>query len=157
MFDEIVARYQDILGDLDAFAYTVTLPDSGVLATEDAVRRLGFDPSALRGHGKVHSPGTLHLYQTGAGIVTLDWTNPGEDRQEVTNRLAGTGFQHWYVSFDIEGNTSMYVRYGETEGDLDHPGPSDIPFSQRADRLGPLSKYRDCPRPVTTARWQRPR
>lgn len=143
MFDEIVAHYQDMLDDLDAFAYTVTLPVSGRLLIEDAVRRLGFAPSALRGREESHSPGCLHLYQVDTGIVTLDWTNPGEDRQEISNRLAGEGFRHWYVSFDIEGNTSMYVRYGEIEGDLDHPGPMELSFSQRSDRLGPLSGYRE--------------
>ncbi|MGP3913808.1 hypothetical protein [Nonomuraea sp. 10N515B] len=143
MFDEIVARYRDLLNDLDTFAYTVTLPDSGTLLIEDAVRRLGFDPLTLKGYEDRHIPGSLHLYQVDPGIVTLDWTNPGEERQEISNRLSGVGFRHWYVSVDIEGNTSMYVRYGEIEGDLDHPGPIDIPFDQRSERLGPLSGYRE--------------
>ncbi|MEU7738939.1 hypothetical protein [Nonomuraea sp. NPDC049158] len=142
MFDEIVARYRDMLNDLDTFAYTVTLPNSGMLLIGDAVRRLGFDPLALKGYEDFHGPGGLHLYQVDTGIVTLDWTNPGEERQEISNRLSGVGFRHWYVSVDIEGNTSMYVRYGEMEGDLDHPQPIDIPFAQRSERLGPLIGYR---------------
>ncbi|WP_049559671.1 hypothetical protein [Nonomuraea sp. SBT364] len=132
-----------MLDDLDTIAYTVTLPDSGTLLIGDAVRRLGFNPNTLKSPGQWEPSGLLYLYQVDNGIVTLDWVNPGEDRQNITDRLAGEGFRHWYVSFDIEGNTSMYVRYGEIEGDLDHPGPIDIPFSQRSDRLGPLSGYRE--------------
>ncbi|MET7336290.1 hypothetical protein [Nonomuraea sp. NPDC005650] len=143
MFDEIVARYRDLLEDLDTFAYTVTLPDSGALSIEDAVHRLGCDPLTLIGDEDQHSPGSLHLYRVDQGIVTLDWTNPGEERQEVSNRLSGPGFRHWYVSVDIEGNTSMYVRYGNLEGDLDHPGPIDIPFHERSERLGPMNGYRE--------------
>ncbi|MEV3978176.1 hypothetical protein [Nonomuraea sp. NPDC049758] len=144
MSDEIVARYGDMLSGLDTIAYTVTLPDSGVLSIKDAVRRLGADLATLQGPDELpHSTGSISLYRVGNGIVTLDWVNPGGDRTEMTERLAGEGFRHWYVSFDIEGNTSMYARYGHAEGFLDHPDPDPLPFTRWADHLGPLSPYID--------------
>ncbi|WP_432932779.1 hypothetical protein ACQPZZ_15880 [Microbispora sp. CA-135349] len=143
ILDEIVARYDDILDrlGLDTFAYTVTIPDAGFLAIEDAVRRLGFDSAAVHGPGGSQPSGGISLYQVGTGLVTLDWTNPSDDRKQVTDRLAGEGFRHWYLSFDIEGNTSLYARYGKAEGYLDHPEPVDIPFTDWRDCLGPLSRY----------------
>ncbi|MEU8252221.1 hypothetical protein [Nonomuraea sp. NPDC048916] len=129
---------------LDTFAYTVTMPDSGALSIEEAVRRIGADLTTLQGPDELpHSTGSLGLYQVGSGIVTLDWVNPGGDRMEMTERLAGQGFRHWYVSFDIEGNTSMYARYGEAEGYLDHPEPDSTPLTKWTDHLGPLSPYTD--------------
>ncbi|MEV8637255.1 hypothetical protein AB0395_36995 [Streptosporangium sp. NPDC051023] len=142
MFDEIITRYDDMLDRLaDFFAYTVTVPESGTLTTEDALLRLGFTPAAVRDPGEPHSSEGISLYQAATGIVTLDWTNPSPDRQEVTNRLAGDGFRHWYLAFDIEGNSTMYVRYGEAEGYLEHPEPGYIPFTHWTDHLGPLSAY----------------
>ncbi|MFF0868586.1 hypothetical protein ACFYUV_43000 [Nonomuraea sp. NPDC003560] len=47
------------------------------------------------------------------------------------------------MSFDIEGNTSMYARYGQVEGYLHHPDPAPPPFTRWADHLGPLSPYID--------------
>ncbi|MGV9600751.1 hypothetical protein ACWDR1_29230 [Streptosporangium sandarakinum] len=144
MFDEIVARYDEMLDRIgDFFAYTVTIPDSGVLMIDDAVRRLGFDPATLQRPGERQASGGIFLQQVGAGIVTLDWTNPGSDRRQVTDRLAGEGFRHWYLAFDIEGNTTLYVRYGEAEGYLEHPEPIYIPFTHWTDHLGPLSPYTD--------------
>jgi hypothetical protein len=143
MFDEIVARYDDMLDrlGLDTFAYTVTIPNSGVLTVDDAVRRLGDDPAALQSTGGQHVSGALSLYQVGTGIAMVDWANPSGDRKQVTDRLAGSGFRHWYLTFDIEGNTTMYVRYGEAEGNLEHPEPISIPFTHWTDHLGPLSTY----------------
>ncbi|WP_406316527.1 hypothetical protein OHA77_05250 [Streptosporangium sp. NBC_01639] len=141
MFDEIVARYDEMLERLclDTFAYTVTIPDSGVLTIEDAMRRLGAAPAAVRGLGEPHDSDRLSLCQAGSGVVTLDWY-PVE-RQEITDRLAGDGFRHWYLCSDIEGNTIMYARYGEAEGYLEHPEPGYIPFTPWTDRFGPLSPY----------------
>ncbi|MCC5574395.1 hypothetical protein IMZ11_01915 [Microtetraspora sp. AC03309] len=141
MFDEIVARYDAMLERLclGTFAYTVTIPDSGVLTIEDVMRRLGATPAAVRGPGGPPDSDRLSLYQVGSGVVTLDWY-PVE-RQEITDRLAGDGFRHWYLSFDIEGNTIMYARYGEVEGCLEHPEPGYIPFTPWTDRFGPLSPY----------------
>jgi hypothetical protein len=143
MLDEIVARYEDMLDrlGLDTFAYTVTIPDAGVLTIEDAVRRLESAVAALQEIEKPYGSGALSLHQVGTGIVTLDWTNPGDDRKRVTDQLAGDGFRHWYVAFDIEGNTTAYVRYGETEGILEHPEPVSLPFTNWTDHLGPLSSY----------------
>ncbi|MBG0814316.1 hypothetical protein [Planomonospora sp. ID82291] len=59
----------------------------------------------------------------------------------MTDRLAGDGFRHWRLSFDIEGNTVMYARYGNAEGFLEHPEPGWIPFTHWTDHLGPLSAY----------------
>lgn len=143
MLDEIVARYDDMLDflGLDTFAYTVTMPDSGILTVEDAVRCLAFDSAALLGPGEPGSGHVLSLYQVGTGIVTLNWSNPYDDLKQVTDRLAGDGFRHWYLSFDIEGNTVMYARYGEAEGGLEHPEPGWIPFTHWTDHLGPLTPY----------------
>ncbi|GGO05968.1 hypothetical protein GCM10010116_11730 [Microbispora rosea subsp. aerata] len=138
MLDELVARYNDLLADLDAIAYTVTIPDTGVLTIDDAVRRLGFEPAAVLGPGQPCPPDSISLYQVGTGLVTLGWY---AHYKEVTDRLAGEGFRHWYLSYDIEGNTSLYVRYGEAEGSLEHPEPIDIPFTDWRDLLGPLSPY----------------
>ncbi|WP_055483199.1 hypothetical protein [Sphaerimonospora mesophila] len=143
MLDKIVARYDDMLGllGLDTFAFTVTVPDSGILTVEDAVRRLGFDPAALLDSGEPHSGHDLSLYQVGTGIVTLNWTNPYDDLKQVTDRLAGDGFRHWYLSYDIEGNTVIYARYGETEGCLEYPEPGWFPFTPPTDYFGPLRHY----------------
>ncbi|GAA3467826.1 hypothetical protein [Nonomuraea roseola] len=138
MFDEIIARYDALA--LHTFAYTVTMPGSGVLAIEDAARRLGFDPAMVRGHEEPHSDCGLSLYQIGTGIVMFD-RNPGGYRNETIDRLAGEGFRHWSLAFDIEGNTSMYVRYGDAEGHLEHPEEIWIPFTHWADHLGPLVGY----------------
>ncbi|WP_433226045.1 hypothetical protein [Microtetraspora malaysiensis] len=141
MLDEIVTYYTDMLDRLcfDFFAYTVTIPDSGVLTIEDAMRRLGAAPAAVRSPGEPVDSDRLSLYQVGNGVVTLDW-HPVE-RQEITDRLAGDGFQHWYLCVDIDGNTIMYARYGAAEGYLEHPEPADIPFTPWTDRFGPLSPY----------------
>ncbi|MFF0868587.1 hypothetical protein ACFYUV_43005 [Nonomuraea sp. NPDC003560] len=83
--DGIVARYGDMLSHLDTIAYTVTLPDSGVLSIKDAVRRLRADLATLQGPDELpRSTGSISLYQVGNGIVTLDWVNPGGDRTELT-------------------------------------------------------------------------
>ncbi|MEU7885396.1 hypothetical protein AB0B54_07830 [Microbispora bryophytorum] len=141
MLDEIVARYDDMLDrlGLDSFAYTVTIPDSGVLTIEDAMRRLGAVPAAVQSPGDPHDNDRLSLHQVGNGVVTLDW-HPVE-RQQVTDRLTGDGFRHWYLSFDIEGNTILYACYGEDEGHLEHPEPACIPFTHWTDHFGPLSPY----------------
>ncbi|MFF0249894.1 hypothetical protein [Streptosporangium sandarakinum] len=144
MFEEIVARYDAMLDRIgDFFAYTVTIPDSGVLTIDDAVRRLGFDPATLQRPGGRQASGGIFLHQAGAGIVTLDWANPGSDRRQVTDRLAGEGFRNWYLACDIEGNTTVYVRYGKAEGHLEHPEPGYIPFTHWTDHLGPLGPYTD--------------
>ncbi|MFF3666287.1 hypothetical protein [Microtetraspora malaysiensis] len=141
MLDKIVAHYDDMLDRLcfDSFAYTVTIPDSGVLTIEGAMRRLGATPAAVRGLQEPVDSDRLSLYQVGTGVVTLDW-HPVE-RQEITDRLAGDGFRHWYLCIDIEGNTIMYARYGAAEGHLEHPEPGYIPFTHWTDHFGPLSPY----------------
>lgn len=141
MFDEKISRYRDMVDDLDTFAYTVTIPESGVLTIEETVRRLGFAPSVLEGPGQMHGTGGIALYQVSSGVITLDGINPGEDRKQLTDRLAGDGYRHWYVAFDIEGNTTLYVRYGAAEGYLQHPEPNPITFPSWAEDLGPLRSY----------------
>ncbi|PZG20406.1 hypothetical protein [Nonomuraea aridisoli] len=97
-------------------------------------------PGDLRGPG--YGSG-LDLYQVAAGVVTLDWDFPRPERKELTDRLGGAGFRHWYVATDLNAATSMYVRYGEAEGDLLHPEPIHVPFTHWSDHLGPLRSYAD--------------
>ena len=143
MFDDTIARYHDMLDylELDTFAYTVTVPDTGVLSIEDAVRRLQLDHAAVQAPNEPHRSGVLHLYQVGSGVVTLDWVNLGGGREQMIQRLSGDGLRHWYVSFDIAGSTSMYVRYGVAEGYLDYPEPASLPFTPWTDLLGPLIPF----------------
>ncbi|MFI6791754.1 hypothetical protein ACIBG4_30940 [Nonomuraea sp. NPDC050383] len=142
MFDEIVAHYDDLIAEIgDTIAYTVTIPDSGILTLEEAMHRMGFDPAALQAPGQLHSVGSLSLYQVGAGIATLDWINPAEERRQVTDRLAGVGHRHWQVSYDMACNTVMYVRYGADEGWVEHPEPARLPFTHWTEYLGPLIGY----------------
>ncbi|MEV5413471.1 hypothetical protein AB0K60_32145 [Thermopolyspora sp. NPDC052614] len=144
MLDEVVAHYTELLDHLgEDMAYTVTIPDSGILAIDEAVRRMGFGTVELRGPSEPHSGADLSLYQVGAGIVTLNWSFPLPEHKQVTDRLGGEGFRHWYVAFDINGGTTMYVRYGNTEGNLEHPEPLDLPFTPWTDLLGPLAGYAD--------------
>ncbi|MFB9964332.1 hypothetical protein [Sinosporangium siamense] len=145
MLDETVARYDDLLDRLgiDTFVYTVTLPDAGVLTVERAAHRLGFAPGALQDSERPYGGNFLTLYQAGSGIVTLDWSHPYSDRKQVTDRLTGDGIRHWYLSFDIEGNTSMFVCYGQVEGYLESPEPVSIPFTGWREHLGPLGAYAD--------------
>ncbi|OUC95134.1 hypothetical protein [Streptosporangium minutum] len=141
MFGEIVARYAELIDLMtwESVAYTVTIPDYGVLTVEDAVCRLGFDAAAMRAPGEAQ-PDDLAIQQVGTGIVT--WSNnPCDDSREVTNRLGGEGFRHWYLAGDIEGNTTMYVRYGDSDGQLDFPEPGWTPFTAWTDHLGPLAPY----------------
>jgi hypothetical protein len=141
VFDEIVRRYAELIDLItwESIAYTVTIPDSGVLTVEDAVRRLRYDPAVLCAPGEV-LPDDLALQQVGTGIVT--WSNnPYDDGKEVTDRLGGKGFWHWYLAGDIEGNTTMYARYGDSDGQLDFPEPGWIPFTKWTDHLGPLAPY----------------
>ncbi|MFI6500070.1 hypothetical protein [Nonomuraea typhae] len=119
MFNEIVAHYDDLITEIgDTIAYTVTIPDSGILALEEVVRRMGFDPATLQGPGQPHSVGSLSLHQVGAGIATLDWINPTEERLQVTDRLAGEGW-------------------------VEHPEPARLPFTHWTEYLGPLIGYAD--------------
>ncbi len=142
MLDEVLAHYDDLLDRLgEDMAYTVTIPDSGIITIDEAVHRMGFDTAELRAPGKPHSGDRLALHQVGAGIVTLNWSFPLPEHKQVTDRLGGEGFRHWYVAFDINASTTMYVRYGETEGDLEHPEPIDMPFTPWTELLGPLAGY----------------
>jgi len=143
VFHDIIARYHHMLDylELDTFAYTVTVPDSGLLSVEDAVRRLQLHHAAVQVPNEPHRWGALHLYQVGSGVVTLDWVNLGDGREQMIQRLAGDGFRHWYVSFDNIGSTSMYVRYGAAEGYLDHPEPASLPLTPWTDLLGPLIPF----------------
>ncbi|MEU7738942.1 hypothetical protein [Nonomuraea sp. NPDC049158] len=142
MLDHLVEKYEEILNalTLDAFAYTVTIPDSGQLAPAEAIHRLQLDPAALRTPEHVQ-PDDLTLIAVGDAIVTLDAVNPGPDRKEATDRLAGQGFRHWYLADDIEGNTTLYARYGDAEGEVRFPEPLAIPFTPWTDFLGPLTPY----------------
>ncbi|MEU6799151.1 hypothetical protein ABZ907_46310 [Nonomuraea wenchangensis] len=156
MFDEIAKRYAQLVSLLtwESVAYTVTVPDYGVLAVKDAVRRLGFDAAVVRAPGEVR-PDDLALQQVGAGVVT--WSNnPYPDGKEVTDRLGGKGFRHWYLAEDIEGNTTMYARYGDSEGQLDFPEPGWIPFTPWTDRLGPLTPYAEIFAAVYDTWWDDP-
>ncbi|MFC4013894.1 hypothetical protein ACFOY2_42170 [Nonomuraea purpurea] len=124
--------------------YTVTIPDSGILTIEDAVRRMGYTTTDLQGPDDwSHSGDSISLHQVGACIVTLDWVFPLPERRQVTDRLRGEGYRHWYVAFDTNGYTSMHVRYGEAEGDLEGPEPASGPFTPWTELLGPLSAYVD--------------
>ncbi|GAA1647634.1 hypothetical protein GCM10009733_050950 [Nonomuraea maheshkhaliensis] len=143
--NEIVARYTDALDQFgEDMAYTVTIPDSGVLTVEDAVRRMGYTAADLQGPDELpHTDDSISLHRVGAGIVTLDENVPTPERRQVTDRLGGEGFRHWHVAFDINGYTSMHVRYGATVGDLEGPEPASIPFTPWTELLGPLSAYID--------------
>ncbi|TDD09595.1 hypothetical protein [Nonomuraea diastatica] len=143
MLDEAVARYSDILDYLgEDMAYTVTLPNSGELTIEEAVRRMGFDPIEIEGPGTVpHSGHSIRLYQVGVGVVTLDGVYPTPERKQVTDQLGGDGFRHWYVAFDINGNASMYADYGGGQGKLEYPEPINLPFTPWTELLGPLRPY----------------
>ncbi|MBN6055043.1 hypothetical protein JYK22_24110, partial [Nonomuraea sp. RK-328] len=145
VFDEVVTRYADLLEDglPDTITYTVTIPDSGVLTVEEAARRMGFDPAALQGPEQPHTSGGLSLRQVRTGMATLDWLNPMPERREITDRLAGEGFRHWLVSYDMACNTSMYARYGAEEGWVEHPEPARLPFTHWTEYLGPLIRYAD--------------
>ncbi|MEV0151980.1 MULTISPECIES: hypothetical protein [unclassified Nonomuraea] len=141
MFGEIAKCYGELvhLMTRESVAYTVTVPDYGALTVEDAVRRLGCDAAVVRAPGEVR-PDDLALQQVDTGVVT--WSNnPYPDGKEVTDRLGGEGFRHWYLAGDIEGNTTMYARYGDSDGQLDFPEPGWIPFTPWTDRLGPLAPY----------------
>ncbi|MEU6794176.1 hypothetical protein ABZ907_20970 [Nonomuraea wenchangensis] len=135
MLDEVVARYTDMRDQFgEDMAYTVTIPDSGVLTIDDAVRRTGYTVTDLQGPDDLPRPrDSISLHQVGAGIVTLDWVFPVPERRQVTDRLGGDGFRHWYVAFDINGYTSMHIvtdkpkaslRVPSRPPDLSHPGPS---------------------------------
>ncbi|MEV4074448.1 hypothetical protein ACGFJC_08475 [Nonomuraea fuscirosea] len=143
MLDEAVARYTDMRDQFgEDMAYTVTIPDSGVLTIDDAVRRMGYTATDLQGPDDLPRPrDSISLHQVGAGIVTLDWVFPVPERRQVTDHLGGEGFRYWYVAFDINGCTSMHVRYGEAEGDLEGPEPASGPFTPWTEVLGPLSAY----------------
>lgn len=145
MLDEAVARYTDMLDQLgEDMAYTVTIPDAGVLTVDDAVRRMGYTSTDLQAPDDLPRLGNgISLHQVGAGIVTLDWAFPVPERRQVTDQLGGEGFRHWYVAFDINGCTSMHVRYGEAEGDLEGPEPASGPFTPWTELLGPLRDYVD--------------
>ncbi|MEU8355396.1 hypothetical protein AB0C27_05215 [Nonomuraea sp. NPDC048882] len=143
--NEIVARYTDALDQFgEDMTYTVTIPDSGVLTVEAAVRRMGYTAADLQGPDELpHTGGSISLRQVGAGIVTLDGNFPTPERRQVTDRLGGEGFRHWHVAFDINGCTSMHVRYGAAEGDLEGPEPASRPYTPWTELLGPLSTYVD--------------
>ncbi|GAA3155740.1 hypothetical protein [Nonomuraea salmonea] len=143
MLDEAVARYTGMLDQFgEDMAYTVTIPDSGVLTIDDAVRRMGYTASDLQGPDDLpHLSDGISLHQVGAGIVTLGWVFPVPEHRQMTDQLGGEGFRHWYVAFDINGCTSMHVRYGEAEGDLEGPEPASGPFTPWTELLGPLSAY----------------
>ncbi|GAA5065882.1 hypothetical protein HNP84_001251 [Thermocatellispora tengchongensis] len=143
MFDEIIAHYTQLVNDLDCFAFTVTIPDSGVLTVQDAARRLGGDPATLSPPGRPHpgDPG-LSLYEVGAGVLIWE-PSPAGFHDARIDRLAGEGFRYWSLACDIEGNTSVYVRYGNAEGHLDDPHPDGLPFTLGRDDLGPIGRYAD--------------
>ncbi|NRQ36308.1 hypothetical protein HII36_31405 [Nonomuraea sp. NN258] len=142
-FGALVRRYALLVDEMtwESIAYTVTVPDSGVLTVADAIRRLGYEAGAVRAAGEVR-PGDLGLRQAGRGVITCS-DNPYQDAKDVTDRLAGEGFRHWYLAGDIEGNTTLYVRYGDREGRLEFPEPGWIPFTPWTESLGPLAAYED--------------
>ncbi|MFF0769412.1 hypothetical protein ACFYUK_11000 [Nonomuraea wenchangensis] len=143
MFSEVAKRYAELVRRMpwEGMACTVTLPDHGVMTVEDAVRRLGLDTAILRAAREVE-PNDLELQQAGSGVVT--WSNnPYPDGKEMTDRLGGQGFRHWYLSDDIEGNTTLYASYGENNGQLQFPGPDWLPFIPWTEQIGPLAPYAD--------------
>ncbi len=145
MPDEVVAHYTEILDFLgEDMAYTVTLPNAGILTVEEAVRRMGFDPVEIEAPEAVpHSGNSIRLYQVGTSVVTLDGVYPMPERKQITDQLGGDGFRHWYVAFDINGNASMYANYGGAQGMLEYPEPIDLPFTRWTELLGPLHSYAD--------------
>ncbi|MEV6031706.1 hypothetical protein AB0L65_11190 [Nonomuraea sp. NPDC052116] len=141
VFGEVAERYAKLVSRMtwEDEAYTVTLPDHGVLTVEDAVRRLGLDAATVHAPREVQ-PEDLCLQRVGTGIVT--WSNnPYPDGKEVTDRLGGDGFRHWYLSGDIDGNTTLYARYGDSEGQLRFPEPWVLPFIPWTEQIGPLAHY----------------
>ncbi|MET8985774.1 hypothetical protein ABZW49_10030 [Nonomuraea wenchangensis] len=143
MFSEVAKRYAELVRRMpwEGMACTVTLPDDGVMTVEDAVRRLGLDTAILRAAREVE-PNDLELQQAGSGVVT--WSNnPYPDGKEMTDRLGGQGFRHWYLSDDIEGNTTLYASYGENNGQLQFPEPDWLPFIPWTEQIGPLTPYAD--------------
>ncbi|MFB4288962.1 hypothetical protein ACBI99_15065 [Nonomuraea sp. ATR24] len=143
MFSEVAKRYAELVSRMpwENLACTVTLPDHGVMTVEDAVRRLGLDVAILRAAREVE-PNDLELQQVGSGVVT--WSNnPYPDGREMTDRLGGEGFRHWYLSDDIQGNTTLYASYGESDGQLHFPEPDWLPFIPWTEQIGPLAPYAD--------------
>ncbi|MET8000829.1 hypothetical protein [Nonomuraea glycinis] len=111
------------------------------MTVEDAVRRLGLDAAILRAAREVE-PNDLELQQVGSGVVT--WSNnPYPDGKEMTDRLGGQGFRHWYLSDDIEGNSTLYASHGESNGQLQFPEPDWLPFIPWTEQIGPLAPYAD--------------
>ncbi|MGA5764052.1 hypothetical protein [Nonomuraea bangladeshensis] len=83
------------------------------------------------------------------GVMTVEdavrrrSNNPYPDGREMTDRLGGQGFRHWYLSDDIEGNTTLYASYGESSGQLRFPEPDWLPFIPWTEQIGPLAPYAD--------------
>ncbi|QYC45143.1 hypothetical protein Nocox_37965 [Nonomuraea coxensis DSM 45129] len=142
MLDQLIEKYEEILPALalDTYAYTVTIPDSDQMTPAAAIHRMALDPAMLRSPG-LAQPEDLDVIAVDNGIVTLDGVNPCPERKKVTDRLAGSGFKHWYLAIDIEGNKTLYARYGETEGEVHFPEPLAIPFTPWTEFLGPLAPY----------------
>jgi hypothetical protein len=147
MLEKLIEQYVETLRTLilDIFAYTLTIPDSGPLTSAEAIRRLQSAPFT-------HLPGPPGPYDTDDdedliligidnGIITLDGINPDPDRKEVTDRLAGQGLRHWYLAQDVEGNGTLYVRYGDAEGEVQCPEPLANPSTPWTEFLGPLTPY----------------
>ncbi|TDE49932.1 hypothetical protein E1295_20000 [Nonomuraea mesophila] len=145
--DKLVEQYAETLRALclDTFAYTLTIAESGRLTSAEAISRLRAAPPWQSAYppGPYATEGDddLTLIAIGNGIVTLDGINPDPHRKELTDRLAGPGLRHWYLAQDIEGNSTLYVRHGDAEGEVQCPEPLADEFTPWTKFLGPLTPY----------------
>ncbi|MEV4889207.1 hypothetical protein AB0K48_07455 [Nonomuraea sp. NPDC055795] len=147
MHDEIIARYSEMLDEFDSetLTLTVTIPDAGTLTAENALERMGFNLTLTHrpAPGDIPDPGDLVFVQLPTGVITIDGLSPNDARKEITDRLAGPGYRHWYLSWELGETARLYCRYGDAEGDLLHPEPVDVPFTDWTDHLGPVGPYAD--------------
>ena len=66
---------------------------------------------------------------------------PARPRRPAAPRRAAQGFRHWYLNDDIEGNTTLYASYGESNGQLQFPEPDWLPFIPWTEQIGVLAPY----------------
>lgn len=144
-------------GASETLTLTVTIPDAGTLTAENTLERMGFNLTLTHRPtpGDIPDPGDLVFVQLPTGVITMDGLSPNDARKEITDRLAGPGYRHWYLSWELGETARLYCRYGDAEGDLLHPEPVDVPFTDWTYHLGPLGPYADLVPPTTQKNTRR--